>query len=132
MSFPLMKEGLVGMGELNPNSNLLLSDVYRYTGKKNVSNDNSSGIWWHQPIFHVGSYDQITNNLRYRYNPDDGSCSRAEFCGALYHDKHNQSNFTYPLPPVNQDCSHPRVNYYRTEWNKLLQPNTIDTNQEMP
>lgn len=116
----------------DPMRNLLLADVYRYTGKKTVSADNSSGIWWHYPIFPVGSYAQITNNLRYRYNPDEGTCSRAEFCGALYHDKQNASNIQLPLPPVNQDCSKPRVNYYRTAWNKLLQPDIIDTNQEMP
>ena len=135
MAPPSQKEGfetvnLATAGD--PNQHLLLADVYRYTGKKNVSNDNSSKIWWHYPIFPVGSYEQITNNLRYHYNPDNGTCSRAEFCGALYHDKHNPSNIQTPLPLVDYDCSKPRVNYYRTEWNKLLQPNTIDTNQEMP
>ena len=97
----------------------ILSDVYKYTGSKNVSNDSYPKIWWHYPIFREGSYKQITNNLRYYRNPDEGTCVRAEFCGALYSDKNNKSNYIYPLPPVPPGAN-PRVNYYRTDVNLLL------------
>ena len=97
----------------------LLTDEYKYTGRKTVSNDSYPEIWWHYPIFREGSYKQITNNLRYYRNPDEGTCVRAEFCGALYSDKNNKSNYIYPLPPV-PPGSNPRVNYYRTGVNLLL------------
>ena len=97
----------------------LLTDEYKYSGRKNVSNDSYNDIWWHYPIFREGSYKQITNNLRYYRNPDEGTCIRADFCGALYKDKKNKSNYIYPLPPVPPGAS-PRVNYYRTNVNLLL------------
>ncbi len=96
----------------------LLADSYKYTGNKYVSSDNSSQIWWHYPIFGVSSFEQITNNLKYRYNPDDGDCSRAEFCGTLYKDKFVKSNVTLPLPPVPMGEG-ARVGYFRTDENVL-------------
>ena len=97
----------------------LLTDTYKYSGSKNVSDNSYSDIWWHYPIFREGSYKQITNNLRYYKNPDEGTCIRADFCGALYKDKKNKSNYIYPLPPVPPGAN-PRVNYYRTDVNFLL------------
>ena len=92
----------------------ILADEYPYTGSKTVSKDDASEIWWHYPVFKVGSYEQITNNIRYPNNPDNGTCSRAEFCGALYKDKQYGSNIVTPLPPV---CSGPgaRVGYFRSD-----------------
>lgn len=92
----------------------IIADEYPYTGSKSVSKDDASEIWWHYPIFKVGSYEQITNNIRYPNNPDNGTCSRAEFCGALYKDKQYGSNIVEPLPPV---CSGPgaRVGYFRSD-----------------
>ncbi len=106
----------------------LLTSSYPYTGNKNVSNENSSTNWWYYPIFTEGSYNQITNNLRYRRNPDDGECSRAEFCGALYKDIKNKSNYIYPLPEA-ETGSGARVNYYRATPNLLYQ--TINTNENI-
>lgn len=94
----------------------LLTDEYPFTGHKYVSNDNYSDIWWHYPIFREGSYAQITNNLRYYKNPDEGTCVRAEFCGTLYKDKKNKSNIVLPLPPAPEGPG-PRVGYYRTDVN---------------
>ena len=99
----------------------LLTDSYQYTGRKKVSNNNYNDIWWHYPIFREGSYEQITNNLRYYNNPDEGTCIGAEFCGALYKEKKNKSNLIYPLPPV-ANGEGARVNYYRSDPNILLQP----------
>jgi hypothetical protein len=98
---------------------VLLKGDYPLTGRMGVSNNSASTIWWHYPIFKVGSYKQITNNIRYPNNPDDGQCMPAEFCGALYKEKpHMPSNYVQPLPPV-ADCPGIRVNYYNTEPNLL-------------
>lgn len=92
----------------------ILSGDYKYSGHKNVSNDSYNEIWWHYPMFKEGSYKQITNNLRYWKNPDEGTCVRAEFCGALYKDQENKSNIVLPLPEA-EVTPGPRVNYYRTD-----------------
>ena len=44
-------------------NNVLIQDSYRITGKNGVSDDQGSKIWWHYPIFKVGSFKQLTNNL---------------------------------------------------------------------
>lgn len=75
------------------------------------------------PEFRVDSFDQITNNIRYHKNPDDGKCIGAEFCGAMYKDKPEEKdepcNYVYPLPPVPNNGGI-RVNYYRTPYNLFL------------
>lgn len=97
----------------------LLKGEYPLTGNKNVSSNEYSDIWWHYPAFRVGSYKQITNNLRYYRNPDEGTCIGAEFCGALYHDKKTPTNISIPLDPV-PNGEGPRINYYRTNVDLLL------------
>lgn len=98
---------------------VLLEGDYPLTGRKGVSNNNAYNIWWHYPIFKVGSYAQITNNIKYPNNPDNGQCMPAEFCGALYKEKPNMpSNYIEPLGPV-PDCPGARVNYYTTQPNLL-------------
>jgi hypothetical protein len=92
---------------------VLLQDTYPSIGKNEISNDTSSDIWWHYPIFKLGSYDQITNNIRYPNNPDVGTCMPASMCGALYDDKKNASNYVEPLPPVNSDAG-TRIGYFTT------------------
>ena len=72
----------------------ILTGDYKYSGNKNVSHENYNDIWWYYPIFKVGNFKQINNNLRYWKNPDEGTCIRSEFCGALYKDKKNKSNIT--------------------------------------
>lgn len=111
------KEGFTGMNvEILPGTypketeQPILRDVYPFSGRTGVSADNAKNIWWHFPIFSAGSYEQITNNLRYRYNPDQGVCTAPEFCGALYKSIKNQPNETYPLGPV--QGSGVRVGYY--------------------
>jgi len=104
----------------------ILND-YPLIGKNKTSNDND--IWWHYPIFPGGSYKQITNNLKYRYNPDEGTCIRADFCGALYHNnKHTKSNKVFPLPQA-QEGPGARVGYFRTEPNVLYY--SIPTNENI-
>ena len=96
----------------------ILSEVYPYSGSKTVSDDSYPDIWWHYPVLKTGSYKQITNNLRYYRNPDEGTCMPASMCGALYHDKFLKSNYIEPLPPLNPDCG-TRVGYFDTNINLL-------------
>ena len=91
---------------------------YPSTGRLGISNEESQKMWWHYPIFKVGSYDQITNNLRYFNNPDVGNCMPGSMCGALYKEKQEASNYIKPLPPVSE-CPGARINYYRTDDNLL-------------
>ena len=110
----------------NAQDEVLLQDIYPSIGKNEISNDTSADIWWHYPIFKLGSYDQITNNIRYQNNPDVGTCMPASMCGALYHDKKNASNYVEPLPPVNPDAG-TRIGYFTTD-DKLLPFRTDTTN----
>jgi len=99
-------------------TDVLVQDTYPITGKNGVSNDGSNEIWWHYPIFEVGSYDQITNNIRYSNNPDTGRCMPANFCGALYKEKQLKSNYIKPLPPVDPRVG-TRIGYFTTDVNML-------------
>ena len=97
-------------------NNGLLQDIYPMIKRKGVSNDSASKIWWHYPIFEVGSYDQITNNIRYPNNPDEGTCMPANLCGTFYKEKQLKSNYVHTLPPVDEN-GNTRVGYYTTDVN---------------
>ena len=99
-------------------TDVLVQDTYPITGKNGVSDESANEMWWRYPIFEVGSYKQITNNIRYPNNPDTGRCMPANFCGALYKDKYLKSNYIEPLPPVNPE-SGTRVGYFTTDINML-------------
>jgi len=71
-----------------------------------------SDIWKEYPIFSLPSFEQITNNLRYVKNPDDGTCTPPMFCNTFYKDIHNKSNIVCQLPPV-PNGSGARVGYFR-------------------
>ena len=112
-----------------PNSleQVILND-YPQIHKNETSTNNYSDIWFDYPIFGVSSFKQITNNLKYHYNPDQGNCIRADFCGALYHDKLQTTNIITPLPPA-EEGSGARVGYYRSEPNELFF--SIPTNENI-
>ena len=93
---------------------VLVQDTYPPIGKNQISDDTANDIWWHYPTFEVGSYDQITNNIRYPNNPDNGTCTPASVCGALYHEKKTGNNYITPLPPLNPDFG-TRVGYFDTK-----------------
>lgn len=104
-------------------------DDYPLINKNETSNNNYNQIWWHYPVFSLGSYEQITNNLKYHDNPDEGTCVRADFCGALYHNKKDtKSNIIIPLPPA-QEGPGARVGYFRSEPNELYF--SIPTNENI-
>ena len=92
----------------------ILND-YPLINKNETSNNNYNQIWWHYPVFQLGSYKQVTNNLKYLDNPDNGTCVRADFCGALYKNKKDtKTNITLPLPGVEEGPG-VRVGYFRSE-----------------
>ena len=119
-----LKGLMEGFSNVNVGDSLL--DSFSSTGSKYVNNNTYNNIWWKYPIFPISSFEQITNNLRYRNNPDNGKCITADFCGVLYNDIKNKSNYIYPLPPV-PDTEGQRVNYYRTGANLFMsnQPGTL-------
>lgn len=56
----------------------------------------------------MSSYEQTTNNVQNWTTPDNGTCSPAEFCGALYNKK--VFDLVKATPP--NDSEGTRVNYY--------------------
>ena len=58
-------EGATGLEE----ATILVQDTYPAIGKNQVSNKSASTIWQEYPIFELGSYAQVTNNIRYPLNP---------------------------------------------------------------
>jgi hypothetical protein len=121
--------GLINPGFYPKSVNQAILDDYPQIGKNETSNNNYNQIWWHYPVFSLGSYKQITNNLKYYDNPDIGTCVRADFCGALYHDKKDaKSNIINPLPPA-EEGSGARVGYFRSEPNELYF--SIPTNENI-
>lgn len=94
-------------------TNVLVQSTYPPIGKNQISDNTANDIWWHYPVFKLGSYDQITNNIRYPDTPDEGTCMPASMCGALYYEKKTGDNYVKPLPPINPDCG-TRVGYFTT------------------
>lgn len=92
---------------------VLLEDTYPTIKKNIISNNNANNIWWHYPIFKLGSYAQITNNIKFVNNPDIGSCTPASMCGALYDKKNIKSNYIKPLPVLNP-TNKTRIGYFDT------------------
>jgi hypothetical protein len=115
-------------GEFPRSVNKPILDDFPLINSNSVSANNASDIWQDYPVFGVGSFQQITNNIRFNRNPDDGTCSRAEFCGALYHDVKHPSNEIKPLP-VAEEGQGARVGYYRSEPNQLFF--SIPTNENI-
>jgi len=107
---------------------VLVQDFYPRIQRNGISNNSASNIWWHSPIFKVGSYDQITNNIKYSNNPDVGTCRPASMCGALYHEKQLKTNYVKALPPVPVNGNDTRVNYYNSASNLVLPFRTNVTN----
>ena len=101
------------------NGAILPNSMFPASGDNSVSTCTANMIWRNYPIFEVGSYEQTTNNIRHPVNPDEGTCTPADFCGALYKNRPYQSNVVKPLPPV-PEAEGTRVNYYRTTTDNML------------
>jgi hypothetical protein len=94
----------------------ILSPGYTYTGNKQLSDVTYADIWQDYPAYPVGSYAQMTNNLKYWKSPDNGLCVRANFCDTLYKDKEVPSNIISALGPAPvPNKGQVRVNYYVSE-----------------
>ena len=101
------------------NENVVLLDgVYPTTNNNEITDNGSNQIWKDYPIVEVGSYEQITNNMKYQQNPDNGTCMPASMCNDLYKNKDVPSNIIKPMEPVN-DSSGTRVGYFTTDNNLL-------------
>ena len=121
--------GLLNPGDFPKSVNQVLLDEFPQIGKNTTSNNNYDEIWWKYPVFSLGSFKQITNNLKYHRNPDQGTCIRADFCGAAYKDnKDTKTNIITPLPEA-EEGDGARVGYFRSEPNKLFF--SIPTNQNI-
>jgi hypothetical protein len=107
---------------------ILLEDSYPLTGRKGISNNGASNIWWHYPTFQLGSYDQITNNIKYPNNPDEGTCMPSSMCNTLYYNKNLGSNYIKQLPP-NNSINKTRIGYFDTE-NQLIDNLPFSTNEQ--
>lgn len=109
-------KNLQGNNSKNPKTKyLLLTDSFPTTSDPNKTTNNQySNIWWRYPALKINSYKQITNNIRYSNNPDNGRIAPAEFAGGFYKDYQQQSNYSklLPLAPIN---NRRRVNYYLTK-----------------
>lgn len=127
---PILKkmEGFSGASYPKSQDTIILDD-YPQIGKNETSDKNYNKMWWRYPVFRLGSFEQITNNLRYHYNPDQGKCVRADFCDAMYYNKKDsKSNVITPLPPA-EEGEGARVGYFRTEPNQLYF--SIPTNENI-
>jgi len=102
----------------NSETQVLVEDTYPFIGKNQISNETSNDMWWHYPIFKLGSYKQITNNIKYPNNPDEGTCMPGSMCGALYHKKTIGSNYITPLPKLHPNLG-TRIGYFFTN-NQLI------------
>jgi hypothetical protein len=77
------------------------------TGK--LGDKDASQLWQEYPIFRVGSYDQVTNNIRYPVNPDVGQCRPESICNVMYGDRETKvPEFHLPV------AGKVRVNLYTT------------------
>lgn len=101
------------MSRENQSHDLLLQDTFPTTGSASVSDKQSADVWWKYPIFKVGSYAQVTNNIKYPRNPDTGRCMRIEMCDTLYENRDNKSSVVVPNPPVESSLA-PRVGYFNS------------------
>jgi hypothetical protein len=107
-----ISEGFLSPGDYPRDSIYpLLYENYQLKKKhyKQVSKNNYSDNYESYPVF---SSDSLKiNNVRYWKTPDNGKCSRAEFCDVLYDEKMIPDNkLNDPQPEWGQE----RVNYYET------------------
>ena len=100
---------------------VLVQDTYpRIPLNQEVAKESHSAenIWQNYPVFALGSYEQITNNIKYPKNPDDGTCMPASMCGVLYRDAHLGKNEIEPLPPA--DNTGTRIGYFTSSTHSQL------------
>jgi len=97
---------------------VFLQGYYPVNFRNTTSTNIESTMWRQKPVYRVGSFAQLTNNQRYYKNPDNGSCTPADICDALYKNKEVNTNIVKPMPPVKPSFN-ARVNYYNSDNNLL-------------
>jgi hypothetical protein len=102
----------------------LLNGVFPLADSKTLSQNGSSQLKQYTDAVEVGSFDQTTNNTKYQFSPEDGTCAPASFCGAFYKDLPKMPNIVSPMVPVPYGEG-ARVNYSRNAA-YLLQQNNRD------
>ena len=107
----------------------LLADSFPVTGNTAVTNNTYENISHEYPKTEFGSMNQVTNNMRHVSSPDNGTCTPAEFCGALYAKKSVPSNEKPVVPEQAEHGSGARVGFFRTQQNVL--PFTIENNHNV-
>jgi len=77
------------LGDYGSNGRLLPNDMYPSKNPVKVTDKSvfERGISKYYPAVEVGSYDQVTNNVRYPPLPEYGDCTPTEFCGSFYLEK---------------------------------------------
>ena len=76
-------------------------------------NDSTNNSKLYPVAANLANYDQATNNMREWVTPDNGSCTPAGMCGALYAPK-APAEYKVPDPlPLNHPAR--RVGFYATE-----------------
>ena len=73
-----------------------LYDTYELKGSNIITSNGSAHNWKEYPVFALGSFKQITNNLRFRKSPDDGTASTGDFSDAIYNTKTVKTNIIEP------------------------------------
>lgn len=103
----------------------LLKGVVPLADNTVISNNNAGFVGLHNAPTELGSFKQITNNMRNNNNnnnnPDNGTCTPAQFCGSFYKSYQDKVNTSTPLTPVPYGNG-ARVNFFRNK-NNLLQFN---------
>ncbi len=102
----------------------LLNGVFPLADSKTLPNNGSVQLKKYSTAVEVGSFDQTTNNSKYQFSPEDGTCAPASFCGAFYKDLPKKTVTDSPMVPVPYSDG-ARVNYYRNA-SYLLQQNNRD------
>lgn len=118
------KENFLSPGEYPKDSIYpLLYGDYELKKKnyKLVSENDYSDNYEYYPIFSSDSLN--INNIRYWKNPDNGTCSRADFCDVLYDENPEKKHYAYgngnespeiKTYPPQPEWGEARVNYYES------------------
>lgn len=67
-----------------PVKNLLISDIYPSKISADTIVKYNNVIWKKNQPINVNGYKQVTNNIEYPINPDNGSCIPSVFCYSFY------------------------------------------------
>ena len=102
---------LSGSEFIMENTDVLLEDEYTVKGNAGLSENKYSDNSKKRSVSRVGSFEQVTNNVREWSTPDNGNCSTADFCDTLYVSKIVEEKSVVPQP---NDAS-TRVNYFNIQ-----------------